>query len=253
MEKQLIISHIYKKVKIHLLYYIVAIIVIVTGHFNEFLIFTILILIHEIGHILVALYYNWEIEKITIMPFGGLITFNSNLNKPIKEELLILIAGPLLQQIFYILATIIYPNPTLTNYNFAILFFNLIPIIPLDGSKLINLLLNKFIPFKKSNKITINISILILITALIYLKLDLLLSLIIIFLIIKTIKQWKKQKYIFNKFLLERYLYKIKFKKIKLIKGLNLKKTYRDHYHLFKNKNKIYQEKEELKKMFDKT
>ena len=44
------------------------------------------------------------------------------------------------------------------NYNTTILLFNLLPIIPLDGSKVLNILLNTIIPFKKSHILTIYIS-----------------------------------------------------------------------------------------------
>ena len=44
-------------------------------------------------------------------------------------------------------------------YNQSIILFNILPIHPLDGSKIINLLLSTIIPYKKTLKINIFISI----------------------------------------------------------------------------------------------
>ena len=55
----------------------------------------------------------------------------------------------------------------------------------------------------------------------------------------------------FQKFLLERYMYDLPFKKSKTIKSLNLNKMQRDYRHIFYN-GKIYvTEREILKKKFD--
>ena len=43
------------KIKIHPLFYIFALIASLTGLFNEFLIFTIIIIVHEMGHIMAGL------------------------------------------------------------------------------------------------------------------------------------------------------------------------------------------------------
>ncbi len=248
----LIINHIFKKIEIHYFYYLVAFLVIITGHFREFLIFSLLIIIHELGHGLAAMYYGWEIDKIIILPFGGLSLFKASLNRAIKEEFLILISGPILQIIFYILASVISPSSLLTNYHYAILFFNLIPIIPLDGSKLINLFFNVILPFKLGHKLTIFISFIVFILIIYYIKFDILLWLILIFLLIKTLTDLKKHNYIFNKFLLERYLYNIQFRKTKVIKGLKFDLFFRDFSHVFKINNSYYKEYEKLSELFDK-
>ena len=44
-------------------------------------------------------------------------------------------------------------------YHYGILFFNLLPIIPLDGSKILNLGLSKYLNLKLSNKLNVFISV----------------------------------------------------------------------------------------------
>ena len=65
-------------------------------------------------------------------------------------------------------------------------------------------------------------------------------------------KQVKEYKYIYNKFLLERYLKKYKFKYISTKKG-NLDILKIDTYQYFKEKGKIVSEAKKLQERFDKT
>ena len=69
---------------------------------------------------------------------GALIKFDSNLNKPLKEEFIVAIMGVIFQTIFIYF----FNNEYLVISYKIILIFNLIPIYPLDGAKIVNLLLN---------------------------------------------------------------------------------------------------------------
>ena len=75
--------------------------------------------------------------------------------------------------------------------------------------------------------------------------------LVLIIIIINITKYQKELKYIFNKFLLERYTYSFNIKKIKYINGLNLKKMHRNYRHVFITKNNCYTEREIIRKKFD--
>lgn len=239
--------------KIHPLYYLVAILTIITGHFKDFTMITLIILIHELGHITVALYYRWKIEKIVILPFGGITIFHEYLNRPIKEELCISIMGPIYQILFYFLICFLHLDTSLFSfYHYTLLLFNLLPIIPLDGSKICSLLLEKYLPYKLSNLFITVISIITFSGLLFFIIIhkNLIMLIILIFLFIKIIKQIKEYKYIFNKFLFERYLYNFHFKKQKVIHNLNIDKMMRDKKHLFYYNNIYIIEKDILKDIF---
>ena len=221
----------------------------ITGNFKGFFIFSIIILIHELGHIIPAIYYKWKIEKVILLPFGALTLFNEKINRPLKEEFIILISGPLIQIFFtYILLQIHYDSD-IQNYSNLILFFNLLPIYPLDGSKLLNIILNKITNFKKSHLLTIYISLLTTFFLFIKVKINLIFILIIIFIIGKVIEELKNHRNLFNLFLLERNMYNFNFKKRKTINNINQMK--RDYKHIIYSKGKYETEREILKKRFD--
>lgn len=224
------------------------------GLFKNFIYFSLLIIIHELGHYLGAKIYKWKVEKVIILPFGGITIFDEVLSKSLFEEFIILILGPLFQIIFYFAYNqILGFNEILYNYHYALLLFNILPIFPLDGFKLLNICLNKIFSFKKSHLISIIIShiTIILIFIITFNQRNFILLLALIFLIFKNISELLNHNLIFNKFLLERYLYVINFKKTKIIKTGNLKKMRRNYKHIFYYNNEYETEKRFLKKKFD--
>ncbi len=140
----------------------------------------------------------------------------------------------------------------ITMYHYGILIFNLLPIYPLDGGKLLNLLLATKLPYKSSLILTIRISYLV---TLIYflinlsnLKLNVLL--ITTFLTLKIKDKERKINVSYEKFLLERYLNNYSFKESKLINDKN--KFYKNRRHLIKENDDYYLEKEYLAKKYKK-
>ncbi len=195
-----------------------------------------------------AIKYKWKIEKVTLFPFGALTVFNEDLNRKIKEEFLIVIMGPIFQIIFTFLICHLFNSKIILEYSIFILFFNLLPIYPLDGAKIINLFLNVITCFNKSHITTIVLSIITIIILLFY-NFNLILFLILILLFKQIIKEIINHKNIFNRFLLERYLKKYRFKKYKKIK--NIYQMKRDYNHLILNGNNYICESQVLHKRFD--
>lgn len=240
------------KIKIHPLFYIFALIAILTGLFNEFLIFTIIIIVHEMGHIMAGLILKIKPKKIIILPFGGLTIFEMPINTRLYKELIIATMGPIFQILFWFIICKIYNNNIFNYYNLFILIFNLLPISPLDGSKILNILMNKITSFKNSYFITVYISIvtiLLFIYIVVTYKYSLGLIVIIFFLVRKVIKDYFNFDFIFNKFLLERYKNDFHFSKRKVIKKVD--RMQKEYYHVIKVRDKYLTEKEFLRKRFD--
>ena len=193
-----------------------------------------------------------KIDEIYIYPLGGISKFNMDLNISINKELLILINGPIFQHLAYLLLLILLPKykGLINTYHYSILIFNLLPIYPLDGGKLVKLLLNKIISYKRSLKILIYLSYLITIILFIITKKNISIFIMISLLLILITKERNKIDYIYNKYLLERYLNNYNFKSNKIINNIN--NLYRDKKHLIYKNNKYILEKEYLNEMYNK-
>lgn len=246
------------KVEFHYTYILIAISFILTGYFSNLLIFTSIIFIHEMGHYLTAKINNLNPEKVTLYPFGGITKLNIPINTKILKELMVAVAGVIFQSIYYLIILFLYKNNVIRtyifnifqNYHYSILFFNLLPIHPLDGSKILSLILSKYLPYKLTLKLTIIFSILttIIIIKTNYYKFNYTTILIITIIVDNIIKYSKNINYYFNKFLLERYLYKYRFSKNKNINKID--NMYKEKYHVIKENNHYLTEKEYLKRRF---
>ena len=118
-------------------------------------------------------------------------------------------------------------------YNNLIIIFNLLPLIPLDGSKILLSLVETICPYKISLKLLNSISILGTLLFVILNKLTLNVLLICLFIFLRTYTEILNHKIIFNKFLLERCLYNLNFKKVKYINNIN--KMYKNRFNIINN------------------
>lgn len=247
-------------IEFHYTYLFITFSFIITGHVKDLLVFTSIIIFHELGHYLMAKINKVKVKKITIYPFGGITTLDTLINININRELLIAMGGILSQSIYMIIIIILYKYGFVreyiynlyTRYNNSILYFNLLPIVSLDGFKILNLTLSKIFPFDISNKLSLGISFITLILILIvnYYTFNYTLLLVLSVLIINIVNYYKDLNYIFNKFLVERYLYNLSYSKEKIIN--NKKKMYKDYRHIFKNGNKYLTEKKYLYDKYNK-
>lgn len=197
--------------KIHLSTLLFYLLLILSGYINYLLVFLIIIITHELGHIIMIYLFKYKIESIEIYPFGGIIKTNINYNIDSNKLLFISLAGILMQLILFF----IYPMITLKNYgifntlNISLIIFNLIPIKPSDGSKILESFLERIINYRLMIKVSIIISIISLFLLFIYTK-NIFIFVILYFTNIKIILNFP---YIINKFKLERYLYPSKYSK----------------------------------------
>lgn len=231
---------------------------VISGYYINLIAITSLLLIHELGHYTTAKLLKFKVLKIVIYPFGGITKIHDLINKDINEEILVATSGVIFQFIFYLIIVYLnhiniirdYTLNIYTLYNNQIIFFNLMPIYPLDGSKIINLLLSKFFNYNLSNKLTIMISLIGMFLFILTSSYNHNYSYIMVLsvLIIYNYKFIKQLKYIYNKFLLERYLYNISYPKIKIINNGN--KMYKNNSHIIKVNNNYITEKKYLSKYY---
>jgi Zn-dependent protease/CBS domain-containing protein len=111
------------------------------------LLFFVSILLHELGHALVALRHGIEIRSITLFIFGGVARLGHDPEDG-RTELKVAAAGPVvsiaLGALFYVAASLPFLSEAahsvaryLAFINIAIAVFNLVPAFPLDGGRLL--------------------------------------------------------------------------------------------------------------------
>lgn len=258
----MIIKNIYSKVAIHPLLLFIAVSSIITGLFKDFIILFSIIIFHELGHLMAASHYRYNINKIHLYPFGGYIEFNDKINRSLFEEFIVLISGPLTQIFFFLIVVMCYhlnifntyTYNLFINYHYSLLIFNLLPIYPLDGSKLVSILLCKIISFKRAHLMMLGISYIFLICTLLlskYITLNVNIYLLLALILSKLIMESKNHSNIFNKFLLERYLYNFPFKKVKILINKKLSCMMRDKKHLFVIDDVEITEREMLRRRYN--
>lgn len=213
---------------------------------------TFLIVIHEIGHFLMVYLLGGEIHKILIYPLGGISKFSTSYNISLVKELIILIFGPLFQILGWLLLIHLFPEKEIliSTYHYGILFFNLLPIYPLDGGKLLCLIFHTVCSYKKAFYFTFCIGYLLLFCFLVFTVFSFSLNVFFlsIFLLVKLTREYQQIPYFYERFLLERYLNHYFFKKSKLIK--NTDNFYRGYRHLIKEGDFYYLEDEYLEKKY---
>lgn len=230
-----------------------------SGFFKNILLILGIVIFHELGHILLLHHYEYHIESIEIFPFGGITKTDKPINTPIKHEFCIAIAGISFQLILFFFFNILYQKGIIRentyylfqNYNKVIFLFNLLPIIPLDGSIIMHSILEYFLPYQKAYKGYLIISIISFCFFTTYHTLKSLNNyMIVTFLLFKIWDSFKKRKYYQNKFYLERYLYEIPYIKIESHNYPDLKKLKKDTLHFFWRKDRYLHEKEFLKEYY---
>lgn len=223
------------------------------GSFKQVILSLLIIIWHEMGHLFFLSIFKVQIRKITIYPFGGLITTNKLLNYPPLKELFISLGGIINQLILAFFFKKLFSFNYINSYtyylfkklNLSILYFNLVPIYPLDGYVILNSILNMGISYLKSNILSIMISLgglIIFIIVSFNLKIN---SVFVIsFLVYKIYIYLKDYKYYKNKFILERIIYDVPYQKI-------VYKSYYSPYYLGLNKYYYFNYQSEKKYLKD--
>jgi Zn-dependent protease/CBS domain-containing protein len=128
------------------------------------------VLLHELGHSIVAQRYGIQVLDITLLPIGGLARMAALPRKP-RQELWIAIAGPAVN---FVLAPLLYAahwfieSPPagldlwqgsgyllgrLAGLNLAIGLFNLLPAFPMDGGRILRAVLAERMPYVRATQI----------------------------------------------------------------------------------------------------
>ncbi|MBM7578823.1 site-2 protease family protein [Jeotgalibacillus terrae] len=199
------------KVAIHPFFWIMAAASFISGQFHSFFILFILVLAHEAAHGIAAVFFKWQVKSLTLLPFGGHLEVKGILNKPVTEEAVVALSGPFFHLLVHI--CLIYSHlpfaytEELIHLNLQLLFFNLLPVWPLDGGRILSCIINLFFPFKKSLYLLITFSTCTLLTLMIasVWQLQLQWLLLLVYAGFSTWQLYATRHFLFKQFLLEKW------------------------------------------------
>ena len=224
--------------KINIYTYLFLLLSILSGYFRETIIVYLILFIHELGHYMIMRLYKIKVNNITFYPYGGIINSDMLVNTNSIVILFISLGGIIIQFLLFLIIYILFKLSLIDyyyysifyKYNFYIIIFNLLPIYPLDGFKIIGSILELFFSYIKSINISLVINILFLFLFIIYLYVFKISNIIVLlFLIVSLINYIKCIKHLINKFYIERIIYDLKY--YGLIGVNSIKKMYKNKYN----------------------
>ena len=147
--------------KLHPAFFVFSVILLVCGYGLFFLTYLLAIVIHELGHGLIAKKLGYKLKNFYLMPYGACLSYEDTFVE--NDELKIAIAGPIISLLigfFTVAVWWIFPftyqyTADFALANFAIAIFNFLPAFPLDGSRIFINLLTEKITRKKALKLTV--------------------------------------------------------------------------------------------------
>lgn len=150
------------KIEINLKIIIAIILFFLLSNLNMYFMFLFFVLIHEIMHLIVGLIIGGKAEKMYINPFGvSLEIYLYGKSRPLSK-ILFYLSGPLINFIlaigFFYFNMDVELKEKLIYTNLSICFFNLLPILPLDGGKILKEIFTVFFSSDISSNIMIYFS-----------------------------------------------------------------------------------------------
>ena len=233
--------------------YVLMLLGLLSGYIKNIFIVLVIVLIHELGHVFFFYMFNYKVDSVVIYPFGGVSKVNKRVHERIYKDVIVSLGGIMFQVLLWFVFYLLYncsfivrsTYDMFVTYNFRIVLFNLIPIIPLDGSKLLFALCTKYLSFKKSYYMMVIVGSVSLVLFVLYNFIFKLNDLIIyIFLIISLYDVIRESKYVINKFYLERVLYDNYYDGI--IYKAKIDDMRLNKYYYFEDSNKYISEKKYL-------
>ncbi|ANE48921.1 hypothetical protein SY83_13880 [Paenibacillus swuensis] len=144
--------------RFHPLFVLLMLLSMFTGYFMELLILFGIVFIHEMGHVAAAKSFGWNVTEVMLLPFGGVAAVDDAGGKPVLQDIAVALAGPLQNVLMAGLALWFedrgWWTTEWTQYfvtaNMMIGGFNLLPIQPLDGGRVMQALVSLWMSYHRT-------------------------------------------------------------------------------------------------------
>ncbi|WP_405153743.1 M50 family metallopeptidase [Paenibacillus sp. FSL K6-0108] len=156
------------RISFHPFFVIIMMASLLTGNFIELITLFAIVFIHECGHAAAAALLGCRVLSIQMLPFGGVAVIEDAGNITARREIIIALAGPFQNMLMVGVVLLLkyggLGDPIFLDYiiqgNLLIALFNLLPVLPLDGGKIVQALVSLAAPYYTTLMWTYRISIL---------------------------------------------------------------------------------------------
>ena len=148
----------YFKVNPH--FFTVGAITYLFGFLEEYILMFLILVLHELSHLVAISYEKIEISYIKLEPFGITVRLKDRIFKSPKKEIVMALAGPLSNFLFAYTGYVIdFEKLSFFVYsNLSMGIFNLLPAYPLDGGRILKAILLGKYGYLKSYKFVLNLT-----------------------------------------------------------------------------------------------
>jgi len=158
------------KIRIHPLFVVLLVLAMGVGLWKQIVLLFVIVMLHEFGHALAASSLGYEVEEISLLPFGGVAKLShGGIGFTPKHEAFIAIAGPAVNLMLAVLAWVLNITgvwsdsffETMVQLNLWIAIFNLLPGLPLDGGRILRAARSRSVGFEAATEEAYSMSIVI--------------------------------------------------------------------------------------------
>lgn len=125
------------KIRLHPILIPLFLFLMLSGNLSTYAFIFLSLLIHELGHLVVAKMVGLRVSSCTIMPYGGELTISGQYNIRRRSRFYVALGGPL-ATFFLLLIALVFPFPSADFFiriQLVLLGVNLLPFLPLDGGQ----------------------------------------------------------------------------------------------------------------------
>lgn len=114
------------------------------------------VFLHEIAHLLAALFIGLKPSHIILFPFGTNLKLKNSIVYSLTDEILLYMSGPLLNILLCLLCLPLLHKSVFFQIfyfnNLALFFFNMLPILPMDGGIVLKKILTRGVGSRMAEK-----------------------------------------------------------------------------------------------------
>lgn len=157
--KALEINH--TRIRLHPMALVLALVVIGVGEGASLLAGILALILHETAHVLAAKAFRIPVPEVEITPFGGVARMEDISQATPVQQFVIAMAGPLMSWLCCLvcagLIQLGWTNEAsladFLRWNLFLLCFNLLPVLPLDGGRMLQAVLAPFLGWEKAMRL----------------------------------------------------------------------------------------------------